>query len=137
MIRDHLPAVAAVPYAYTGLPLSDAPLRQALKWRLDRLIKHFPQLQRRLARRNAFFDFHGGVFAEAHFFKERIGALKNLSPPLMPEAAAQRMEDLLEGRIRATEQAGSLLPPALFMQALEQALGSSDEPAGASVSSIC
>lgn len=53
MIRDHLPAIAAVPYAETGLPLSDAPLRQALKWRLDRLLKHFPQLQRRLTRRNA------------------------------------------------------------------------------------
>lgn len=128
MIRDHLPAVATVPYADTGLPLSDAPLRRALKWRLDRLIKHFPKLQRSLARRNAFFDFHGGVFAEASFFRERIGALKSLSPPLVPEAAAQRMEDLLEGRIRATEQASTLLPPALFMLALEQALGSSDEP---------
>lgn len=137
MIRDHLPAVAAVPYADTGLPLSDAPLRRALKWRLDRLIKHFPQLQRSLDRRNAFFDFHGGVFAEASFFRERIGALKTLSPPLVPEAAAQRMEDLLEGRIRATEQASTLLPPALFMQALEQALGSSDEPAGVMESSVC
>jgi len=137
MIRDHLPAVATVPYTDTGLPLSDAPLRRALKWRLDRLIKNFPQLQRRLARRNAFFDFHGGVFAEASFFRERIGALKSLSPPLVPEAAAQRIENLLEGRIRATEQASSLLPPALFMQALEQALGSADEPAGVMESSVC
>jgi len=110
------------PAIYIRLPLSDAPLRQALKWRLDRLIKHFPQLQRRLARRNVFFDFQGGVFAEAHFFRERIGALKSLSPPLVPEAAAQRLEDLLEGRIRATEQASTLLPPALFIQALEQVL---------------
>jgi asparagine synthetase B (glutamine-hydrolysing) len=129
MIRNHLPAVAAVPYADTGLPLSDAPLRQALKWRLDRLIKHFPQLQRRLARRNVFFDFQGGVFAEAHFFRERIGALKSLSPPLVPEAAAQRLEDLLEGRIRATEQASTMLPPALFIQALEQVLDLSEASA--------
>lgn len=137
MIRDHLPAVAGVPYAGTGLPLSDAPLRQALKWRLDRLIKHFPQLQRRLARRNAFFDFRGGVIAEAHFFRERIGALKSLSPPLVPGAAAQRMEALLEGRILTTEQASSLLPPAFFMQALGQALGSADEAAGAMESNVC
>lgn len=40
-------------------------------------------------------------------------------------------------RIRATEQASSLLPPALFMQALEQAPGSSDEPAGVMESSAC
>jgi asparagine synthase (glutamine-hydrolysing) len=137
MIRDHLPAVAAVPYANTGLPLSDAPLRQALKWRLDRLIKHFPQLQRKLARRNEFFDFQGGIFAEAHFFRERINVLKSLSLPLVPGAAAQRMEDLLKGRIRATEQASTMLPPALFMQALGEALDSADEPAGVMESSVC
>jgi asparagine synthetase B (glutamine-hydrolysing) len=137
MIRDHLPAVAAVPYADTGLPLSDAPLRQALKWRLDRLIKHFPQLQRCLARRNAFFDFQRGIFSEAGFFRERTGALKSLSPPLVPGAAAQRLEDLLEGRIRATEQASTLLPSALFIQALEQVLDLSNDHTGAIKASIC
>ena len=137
MLREHLPAVASVPYSNTGLPLSDAPLRQALKWRLDRLIKHFPQLQRKLARQNIFFDFQGGVLAEAGLVRERIGALKNLTPPLVPEAAARRMDDLLTGRIRATEQASTMLPPALFIQALEQVLDLSKGHAGAMKSSAC
>jgi hypothetical protein len=122
MIQNHLPTVAAVPYTNTGLPLSDAPLRAAFKWRIDRLMKHFPRLQRNIARRNAFFDFHGGVFTEERFFRERIGALASLSPPLLPGAAAQRMQDLLTGRVHTTEQASTLLPPALFIQTLRQAL---------------
>jgi hypothetical protein len=47
------------------------------------------------------------------------------------------MEDLLKGRIRATEQASTMLPPALFMQALGEALDSADEPAGVMESSVC
>lgn len=122
MIRDHLPEVAAVPYAGTGLPLADAPLRQAIKWRMDRLMKHFPHLQRRIALRNEFFDFRGGVLAQADYFRQRMPILSNLSPPLRDGAPAQRMSDLLSGRIRSAEQASAMLPPACFLQALKQAL---------------
>jgi asparagine synthetase B (glutamine-hydrolysing) len=122
MIRNHLPAVAAVPYANTGLPLVDAPLRQALKWRADRLLKHTPWIQRRLAHRNEFFDFRGGVLAQAAYFRKRTPTLSSLSPPLLAGAAAQRMDDLLSGRITNTEQATAMLPPAFFIQALEHAL---------------
>ncbi|MDP2028663.1 MAG: asparagine synthase-related protein [Thiobacillus sp.] len=124
MIRNHLPKVASVPYANTGLPLADAPLRHALKWRADRLMKHFPEWQRRLKRRNEFFDFRGGVLAQAGYFKERIPLLASLSPPLVDGAPAQRMADLLSGKIKTTEQASALLPPAYFLRALGQALDS-------------
>jgi len=124
MIRNHLPEVAAVPYANTGLPLGDAPLRQAIKWRTDRLLKYFPEWQRRLKRRNAFFDFRGGVLAQTDYFKERIPTLSSLSPPLLDGAPAQRMADLLSGKIKTTEQASALLPPACFLQALGLALNS-------------
>ncbi|HSD82656.1 MAG TPA: asparagine synthase-related protein, partial [Anaerolineae bacterium] len=127
MLRDHLPAVAEVPYADTGLPISDAPLRAAVKWRIDRLMKHFPRLQRSIARRNAFFDFHGGVYAEAKYFRERLGILENLSPPLLPGVAEQRMDDLLIGKIRATEQVTTLLPPAQFIHTLRRSLYASIE----------
>lgn len=131
MIRDHLPDVAAVPYAETGLPLSHAPLRAALKWRVDQVLRRLPRLRRGLARRNAFFDFRGGILAEAPFFRSRIGALDGLSPPLAPAAAAQRMEALLAGSLPATEQASTMLPPALFMEALARTLRTPDFPAGA------
>ena len=126
MIRDHLPTVAAVPYADTGLPLSDAPLRAAFKWRIDRLMQRFPRLQRGIADRNTFFNFHGGVFAEQRFFRERTATLDSLTPPLLPGAAAQRMQDLLAGSVRTTEQASTLLPPALFIQTLREALSVPD-----------
>jgi hypothetical protein len=122
MIRDHLPAVAGVPYADTGLPLTDAPLQQAFKWRLDRLIKHLPSLQRSLARRNVFFDFRGGVLAQADFFRQRMQVLSSLSPPLLDGAPAHRMADILNGTIKATEQASTMLPPALFVKRLRQEL---------------
>lgn len=122
MIRDHLPAVAGIPYAGTGLPLVDAPLRQAIKWRADRLLKGLPRLRRSLARRSAFFDFRGGVMAQAGHFRQRTPVLSNLSPPLLAGAAAQRMADLLNGKVKTTEQAGTMLPPAYFLQALKQIL---------------
>jgi len=124
MIRDHLPDVATVPYAETGLPLAAAPLRQAIKWRLDRLMKHFPKLQSKLARRNEFFDFRGGVLAQTDYFIERMPTLSSLSPPLLDGAPAQRMADLLSGKIKTTEQASTMLPPAHFVKALKQALNS-------------
>lgn len=124
MIRDHLPDVAEIPYANTGLPLVDAPLRQAVRWRVDRLMKHFPKIRRKLARKNEFFDFRGGVLAQADFFRQRMPTLSSLSPPLIDGAPAQRMADLLSGMIKATEQASTMLPPALFVKALRQELNS-------------
>lgn len=122
MIRRHLPTVAAVPYANTGLPLAEAPLRHGVKWRVDRLMKHFPRLQRKLARRNETFDFRGGVLAQADYFRQRIPTLASLTPPLADGAAAHRMADLLDGRIKSTEQASALLPYAHFMNTLRQTL---------------
>jgi hypothetical protein len=122
MIRDHLPDVAEIPYANTGLPLVYAPLRQAIRWRLDPLMKHFPKMRRKLARKNELFDFRGGVLAQADFFRQRKATLASLSPPLIDGAPAQRMADLLGGKIKATEQASTMLPPALFVKALRQEL---------------
>jgi asparagine synthetase B (glutamine-hydrolysing) len=124
MIHNHLPEVAAIPCASTGLPLAEAPLRQALKWRTDRLMKYFPAWQRRLKRRNDFFDFRGGVLAQSNYFNEHIPLLAGLSPPLRDGAPEQRMTDLLHGKIKATEQASALLPPACYVRALELALDS-------------
>lgn len=124
MIRDHLPDVAAIPYANTGLPLGDAPLRRAIKWRADRLMKHAPWMQSWLARRNEFFDFRSGILAQADYFRQHTSVLASLTPPLLDGAAAQRMADLLDGRVKTTEQASAMLPPAFFVTALKHALSS-------------
>ncbi len=46
MIRRHLPLVADIPYAKTGQPISDAPLRAAMQWRAKKILQHLPSLRR-------------------------------------------------------------------------------------------
>lgn len=120
MIRNHLPVVAKIPYASTGLPLTHAPLREAVHWRLEGILRRFPWLQRQLTKRNAFFNFHSGIMRQKAFFEQQAGALRNLAPPLNFELALEHYRCLLEGRTASTDQVCAFLPPVLFIHELNQ-----------------
>jgi asparagine synthase (glutamine-hydrolysing) len=120
MIRDHLPAVAAVPYGKTGLPLSGAPVRAALQWRLQRWLTRFPGLAKRISQRQSNFLFQERIVGEGETFQALSGALDNLAPVLdLPKTRAQ-YHDLLAGRVRPADQIGAFLPPALFLDELRR-----------------
>lgn len=121
MIRQHLPAIAAIPLSDSGQPLAASRLRAGAAWRIERLLKRFPALRRRLARRREMLDFRTGLQTQADFFLARMNVLEELSPPLPTGAAAHRMEALLAGTAHPALQACALLPPAVFMQRMRAA----------------
>ncbi|PWB50314.1 MAG: hypothetical protein C3F18_09565 [Nitrosomonadales bacterium] len=129
MIRDYLPEVAAIPYAETGLPLTQAPFRAAIKWRMDALIQQFPSIQRLAARRKAYFSFHQGVMNQKPFFLHQAVLLDTLSPPLDVEKARERYLSLLDGRSNPVDQVCAFLPPALFLRELKSRLSESADMA--------
>jgi hypothetical protein len=122
MIRDHLPEVAVIPYTKTGIPLSKAPFRTAIKWRMDALIQQFPSIQRLAARRNAFFGFHQGIINQKPFFLHQVELLDSLSPPLDAEKARKRYLSLLDVHTTPADQVCAFLPPALFLRELNRRL---------------
>lgn len=129
MIRHHLPKVAAIPYAGNGLPISNAPLRSAVHWRLEQLLQHLPWLRQHLHKQNAFFNFHNGIVSQRPYFSERKQALHELSPTLEFEMAADHYQALLNGLLSPADQVCALLPPALFIRELKRQLAiGSDTP---------
>lgn len=122
MIRRHLPNVATIPCAGTGQPLSDAPIKAALRWRTEKILRHLPRVRRRLQERNAFFRFHEGVIRQRHYFEAQVPALRYLEPILKPGEAEQRLQALLGGRSVPADQACALLPPAIFIRELHRRL---------------
>lgn len=122
MLKTCLPRVAAIPYAGTGLPLLDSPLREAAQWRLERFLSTRPKVQGFFSRRNQFFDFRAGIRAQAGYFRERAHMLDLLVPPLDAVATRARVDALLAGRLPAAEQITSLFPLAVFLRELKQKL---------------
>lgn len=120
MIKRHLPALADIPYANTGLPLSAAPIRQAVQWRADKLMRHFPRLRQKIRKRNAMLNFHDGVMTQREFFRAHIQVLRELEPVLQYEAAAARYQALLDGNAGPADQICAFLPPALYIRELRQ-----------------
>jgi hypothetical protein len=123
MLSRHFPALASIPYAGTGLPLSDARIRSALNWRLEKIFTYLPWLRRRLRKRNSFFRFGEGIIRQRPFFSKREDALQELSPPLEFKKALERYQALVDGRQLPIGQACAFLPPALFMLQLRQRWG--------------
>lgn len=132
MIRNHLPKLAAIPKTGTGMPIAPTRLQQALAWRKQKLLVRFPGLRRWLNRRANFFDFNGNVRDSHDFFAARAGVLRELSPPLDAARVHTRFMACIDGQRSNADQASALLPPALFLSALKQRLGSdtaaSNEP---------
>ncbi len=122
MIRDHLPSVAAIPYAGTAQPLSDTPVKAAIHWRLEKIMQRLPRLRRHLQKRNTFFCFNDGVIKQRHYFAQRTQVLQTLEPVLESGKAGKRLEALLDGRLSPADQACALLPPALFIRELNRRL---------------
>lgn len=122
MIRNHLPKVASVPYADSGLPISDAPIRAAMHWRMEKLFRHFPRLQRHLSKRNAFFNFQQGIERQRPYFAQHTQDLSALAPSLNIERAIAHYTALIEGRQSPADQACAFLPAAVFARALQQRL---------------
>jgi hypothetical protein len=120
MIRDHLPVVAAIPYGKTGLPLSHAPIRAALQWRLQKLLTRLPGLARKINKNNSNFMFQEMIANQADVFKTLGVSLDKLAPPLDMHKAHTHYHEILEGHIRPADQIGAFLPPALFLEALHQ-----------------
>jgi asparagine synthetase B (glutamine-hydrolysing) len=120
MIRDHLPAVAAIPYGKTALPLSHAPLRTALHWRLQKLLACFPAMAQRLNTSSSNFIFQEGILGQEKALKVFDPTLDALSPPLDIQSARKRYHGILEGRVRPADQIAAFLPPALFFGKLRQ-----------------
>lgn len=120
MIRDHLPAVAAIPYGKTGLPLSHAPVRAALQWRLKKLLARFPRLAQKLDKNSPNFLFQEMIIGQSETFKALMGALDNLAPLLDVKKARTHCHEILGGRIRPADQIAAFLPPALFVGELRQ-----------------
>lgn len=120
MIRDHLPAVAAIPYGKTALPLSHAPIRAALHWRLQKQLARFPRLAKRLKQRNSNFPFRETILRQSEIFAAMGEALDILSPPLDSHKAHAHYLDILAGRTMPADQIAAFLPPALFLRALRQ-----------------
>ena len=120
MIRNHLPAVAAIPYSDNALPISNAHFRAAIHWRLEKVLQYLPWLQKHLNKRNAFFNFHDGVVNQRPYFEQQMQALHELAPTLVFEMASDRYQALLDGRLSPADQVCALLPPALFMRKLKR-----------------
>jgi len=120
MIRDHLPSVAAIPYGKTALPLSHAPIRAALQWRLQNLLKRLPSRAQRINKNNSNFMFQEAIVSQVGVFKALGEGLDKLAPPLDMHKARTHYHEILEGRIRPADQIGAFLPPALFLGALRQ-----------------
>ncbi|MDP2028662.1 MAG: asparagine synthase-related protein [Thiobacillus sp.] len=120
MIRDHLPTVAAVPYGKTALPLSHAPIRAALQWRLQKLLTQFPGLAKRINKNHSNFLFQETILGQSEAFRVMGEALDTLSPPLDIHKARTHYLDILAGRIRPADQIAAFLPPALFLRTLRQ-----------------
>lgn len=129
MIRNHLPKAAAIPYTGTGLPLSSAPLRAAIQWRLDKLLQHLPKLRRHLDRRNAFFNFKEGISSQLTYFEQQIPSLHELAPVLDFDKASKRYEALLDARLSPVDQLCAFLPSALYLRELKRRLGHGASPA--------
>jgi len=128
MIRDHLPTVAAIPYGKTALPLSHAPIRAALQWRLQKLLARFPGLTQRIKKNSSNFLFQETILQQGDVFKELSGALDELAPPLDIHKARTHYLEILAGRIRPADQIAAFLPPALFLQALRQQCTAQAQP---------
>lgn len=122
MIRNHLPKVASVPYADSGLPISDAPIRAALHWRMEKLMRHIPRLQKHINRRNAFFNFQQGIERQHLYFAQHTLDLSALAPTLNVERAVARYTALIEGTRSPADQACAFLPAAVFTRMLKQRL---------------
>lgn len=122
MIRNHLPKVTAVPYADSGLPLADAPIRAALHWRMEKLLLHFPSLQKHLHQRNGFFNFQQGIERQRPYFVRQTQALAALVPTLNIERAAAHYTALIEGKLSPADQACAFLTAAVFSRMLQQRL---------------
>lgn len=120
MIRDHLPSVAAIPYGKTGLPLSHAPIRAALQWRLKKMLARFPGLAKRVHQNSSNFLFQDMITGQAGTFRALEGALDMLAPPLDLRKVRAHYDDMLSGTIRPADQIAAFLPPALFLMALQQ-----------------
>jgi asparagine synthetase B (glutamine-hydrolysing) len=120
MIRDHLPSVAAVPYGKTGLPLSHAPIRSAVQWRLQKLLARFPRLAQTLKKSSSNFLFQEMIARQRVDFEALVGALDMLCPPLDQHKAREHYHAVLDGKIRPADQIAAFLPPALFLMALRQ-----------------
>lgn len=120
MIRDHLPTVAAIPYGKTALPLSRAPIRAALQWRLQKLLARFPGLAKKINKNNSNFMFQEAIVSQVDVFKALGEGLDKLAPPLVMRKARTHYHEILGGHIRPADQIGAFLPPALFLEALHQ-----------------
>lgn len=120
MIRDHLPAVAAIPYVKTALPLSHAPIRAALRWRLQKLLTRFPGLAKKINKNNSNFLFQEMIVNQGEVFEALSAALDMLAPPLDIHKARTHYHEIVAGRIRPADQIAAFLPPALFLEALRQ-----------------
>jgi len=126
MLKRHFPALAAIPYAASGLPISSATIRSALKWRLEKFFKHFPKMRRRLNRRNAMFRFADGVVRQGTFFFQNEHSLHELAPPLQLERTLNYYRALVSGGQSPAGQVCALLPSALFVGELRQRRGTTD-----------
>lgn len=122
MIKRHLPKVAAIPYAGNALPISNAPLRAAILWRLERVLQRLPRLRRHLNKRNAFFNFHDGIVNQRPYFTQKKQALHELAPALDLEMAADHYQALLDGRLSPADQVCAFLPSSLFIRELNRRL---------------
>ena len=122
MIRKHLPGVAAIPYAGTAQPISNAPIRAAIHWRLEKILRHLPRLRRHLQKRNTSFRFHDGINNQRHNFLLHKQTLHELAPPLEFDKAAERFQALLDGQLSPVDQVCAFLPAALFIRELNRRL---------------
>ena len=126
MIRNHLPMVAAMPYAKTGLPLAENPFRIALHWRWERILNHLEKLRERLIRRNAFFNFNKYILSQRNFLNSLTGELDLVSPPLDPGKTIDRYRRLLNGHITPADQVCAFLTPAIYLRKLNRRLAEAD-----------
>lgn len=122
MIRDHLPVVAALPYGKTGLPLTRAPLRGAMHWRVQRVLAYFPAIAKKLIQRSENYRFRDGIIEQKSFFETQADLLGFLSPPLDMGKALARYHGILENNITPADQIGAFLPPAIFLSELNRRL---------------
>jgi len=128
MIRDHLPTVAVIPYGKTALPLSHAPIRAALQWRLQKLLTRFPGLAKKINKNNSNFTFQDAIASQGAAFRALSEALDTLAPPLDRHKVRTHYHAILEGRVRPADQVGAFLPPALFLSALRRHCTPSTQP---------
>lgn len=130
VIRDHLPVVAAIPYGKTGLPLTPAPVREALQWRIQRMLSRFPTLAKRISQRQSNFRFQELITRQSQALKALADSLGQLVPPLDSGRIHAHYHNMLAGKTRPADQALAILPPALFLIALRQQLQQASGQAG-------